>query len=416
LTGSPDLVQPEERRILGLPSGIFWAALLALGIKVVLALRTTGTNDIRSFMYYLLEYDSWGIRRTYADEPEFNHPPFILHWLGALRWLYRHVGLTPGFWIRLPSILADFGSALVLGRLFADRLDDRRVRATVLLAVLAPVSIFVSGFHGNNDPVMIFFVLLSVFLLERKSPTWAAGLAMGMAVNMKIVPLVFWPAVFLWLPGLRRRAEYFGAAALAVVVASSPILFQEPALLARKVLGYRSAFGLWGLSRLASFGPESLASAYEAAGRYVLVAVLVALAFWMNLRAEKPRPFAQLGLLAFAFLAFSPGFGVQYLAWLVPWIAGAALAPASGFTVAATVFLGLVYTFWCQGVPFEAGDPDWRHAVFWRNGLPWDFANADTMGEWRGPMVPFEILCWLSVVVVFASKLRNLRSTRARGS
>ena len=409
-----DPAAPAQRRILGLPPLLFAAALLAFALKLLLALRTTGTNDIRSFMYFLLEYDSWGIRRTYADEPEFNHPPFILHWLAALRWLYRHVGLKPGFWIRLPSILADFGGACLLGKLLADRLDDPRVHATILLAVLAPVSMFVSGFHGNNDPVMIFLVLLSVFLLERGAPASLAGLAMGMAVNMKIVPLVFWPAVFLWLPDLRRRAEYFGAALLAVVVASSPILFQEPALLARKVLGYKSAFGMWGLSRLASFAPESLASAYEGVGRYVLVAVLVALAFWMNRRAEKPRPFAQVGALAFAFLAFSPGFGVQYLAWLVPWIAGAALAPAVGFTVASTLFLGLVYTFWCQGVPFEAGDPDWRHAVFWRNGLPWDFANADRMGEWRGPIVPFEILCWLSVVLVFASKLRSARSDRGR--
>lgn len=409
-----DPPEPATRRILGLPVVIFCAAILALALKALLALRTTGTNDIRSFMYFLLEYESWGIRRTYAEEPEFNHPPFILHWLGALRWLYLHVGLKPGFWIRIPSILADFGSACLLGRFLAGRLGDPRVRATLLLAVLAPVSIFVSGFHGNNDPVMIFFVLLSVFLLERSAPEWLAGLAMGMAVNMKIVPLVFWPAIFLWLPDLRRRAEYFGAAALAVVVASSPILFQDPALLARKVLGYKSAFGLWGFSRLARLSSESLSSAYEASGRYLLVAVLVALAFWMNRRPEKPRPFAQIGVLAFAFLAFSPGFGVQYLAWLVPWIAGAALAPAFGFTVAATLFLGLVYTFWCQGVPFEAGDPDWRHAVFWRNGLPWDFANADRMGEWRGPIVPFEIACWLSVVWMLVAKLRGLRSgTRA---
>src|SRR5262249_31903257 len=152
---------------------------------------------------------------------------------------YLHLGLTPNFWIRLPAILADLGSACILVRLFEDRLDDLKLRATLYLAVLAPVSVFVSGFHRNNDPAMIFFVLLSVFLLERSAPAWLAGLAMGMAVNVKIVPLVFWPAIFLWLPGLRRRAEYFGAAILAVVLASSPILFQEPTLLARKVLGYK---------------------------------------------------------------------------------------------------------------------------------------------------------------------------------
>ena len=115
-------------------------------------------------------------------------------------------------------------------------------------------------------------------------------------------------------------------------------------------------------------------------------------------------------MLAFAFLAFSPGFGVQYLAWLVPWIAGAALAPAWAFTLTGAMFLGLVYTFWCQGVPFEVGDPDWRHAVFWRDGLPWNFANADSLGEWRGPIVPIEIACWLAVVWMFVAKFRDLRA------
>lgn len=408
-----DAAKFPRGRVLGLPLWLLLAALGAAALKLALALRTTGTNDIRSFMYFLVEYDSWGMRRIYAEEPEFNHPPFILHWLGALRWLYVHVGLMPGFWIRLPSILADFGSACLLGGILARRLGERGARATLLLAVLAPVSLFVSGFHGNNDPVMIFLVLLSAFLLGRSAPTWLAGLAMGMAVNMKIVPLVFWPAIFLWLPDLRRRAEYFGAASLAVVLASSPILFQDPALLARKVLGYKSAFGLWGLSRILRLSsPDALAPIYENSGRFVLVAALLAISSWMNRRQEKPSPFAQLGVLAFAFLALSPGFGVQYLAWLVPWIAGAALAPAWAFTLTGAMFLGLVYTFWCQGVPFEVGDPDWRHAVFWRDGLPWNFANADSLGEWRGPIVPFEIACWLAVVWMFVAKLRDIR-TRA---
>ena len=387
------------------------AALAALAVKLVFALRTTGTNDIRSFMYFLLEYESWGMQRLYAEEPEFNHPPFVVHWLGALRWLYRNVGVSPGFWIRLPSILADLGTAGLLVGLLRGRLSEPKVRATLLLAVLAPASVFVSGFHGNNDPVMIFLVLLSVFLLERPAPVWLAGLAMGMAVNMKIVPLVFWPAIFLWLPGWRKRAEYFGAAVLAVVLASTPILFQDPALIARKVLGYKSAFGLWGISRILRLSsPDGLATLFQASGRFVLVAALLAISFWMNRRPEKPRPFEQLGVLAFAFLAFSPGFGVQYLAWLVPWIAGAALAPAWAFTATGALFLGLVYTFWCQGVVFEAGDPDWRHAVFWRGGLPWDFANADSMGEWRGPIVPFELFCWLSVAWMLVAKLRGVRA------
>jgi hypothetical protein len=272
----------------------------------------------------------------------------------------------------------------------------------------------VSGFHGNNDSVMMFFVLLSILLLERSSPAWLAGIAMGMAVNMKIVPLVFWPAFLLWLPGWRKRAEYFGAAVVVVVAASSPAIFEAPELLAQKVLGYKSSYGLWGISRLLASAP-ALSRAFESWGRLVLAGALVALAAWMNLGRSKPALARQIGVLALGFLALTPGFGVQYLAWLVPWMACVGGGAAIAWTVATTFFLVLVYTFWCQGVNFEAGDPNWLHASFWSQGLPWSFANANTMGEWRGPIVPVEIAAWLATVGAFASALRAAALERARG-
>ena len=48
--------------------------------------------------------------------------------------------------------------------------------------------------RGASDPVMIFFVVLAVYALERRAPLWLAGAALGMSVNIKVVPLVFWPA------------------------------------------------------------------------------------------------------------------------------------------------------------------------------------------------------------------------------
>ena len=49
--------------------------------------------------------------------------------------------------------------------------------ARVLLLAVAPISIMVSGFHGNTDPLMVFLVLLSVYLLEARRSTWRAGVA-----------------------------------------------------------------------------------------------------------------------------------------------------------------------------------------------------------------------------------------------
>jgi hypothetical protein len=395
-----------------LPRAVLWTALAALALKLVLASTTYGTNDVRAFWYFLQEYRGSGAALLYARESEFNHPPFVIRWLLGLRWLKEVTGFPPWFWVRLPAILADFGSVWLVARLLGFRTASPAARPQALIGLLlvaaAPVSVMISGFHGNNDPVMIFFVLLSVVLLERPGPAWLAGVAMGMGVNLKVVPLVFWPAVFLWLPTWRKRIEYFGAAIAVIVLASAPVLFEAPALVARKVLGYSSLYGQWGISRiLVSFpGLAPISHAFESWGRIFLVLSLVALSVWMNRGPARPPLFRQLGVLTFAFLTFTPGFGPQYLAWLVPWIAGIGVGTALAWWLSSAAFLLLVYTFWCQGVPFEQGDPNWLSAGFWSRGLPWSYADANSMREWRGPIVPIEIACWLSVAWALVAQIR----------
>jgi hypothetical protein len=409
------LARPEVRG--RIPVFVLAALLVATAVKLVLAARTFGTNDISAFWFFLQEYRGSGAKLLYEKDSEFNHPPFILHWLSAMRWLWHATGLRPWFLIRLPSILADVGSFFLVARLIGPALSEPGRRFTLFLVAAAPASILVSGFHGNNDPVMIFFLLLSLVLLERPAPDWLAGIAIGMAVNIKVVPLAFCPAVFLWLPSWRRRCEYFGAALLTVLLASIPLLFQEPALLARKVLGYSSSYGVWGLSRILDSSPalEPLSNFFKSEGRLLLAASLIGLSVWMNRSREKTPLFRQMGVLAFAFLALSPGFGVQYLAWLVPWIAclGAGIGAwaAATWTVASGAFLFLVYTYWCQGVPLEQGDANWLGANFWTRGLPWNYADANSIGAWWGGIVPFEIGCWASVVLVLVVQLRAVAAS-----
>jgi uncharacterized membrane protein len=81
----------------------------------------------------------------------------------------------------------------------------------LLLFAICPTSILISGFHGNTDPVMIFFVLLSIYFIERLSAAWLAGLAFGMALNIKIVPIILIPAIFFYL-GRKRVMRFFGFA------------------------------------------------------------------------------------------------------------------------------------------------------------------------------------------------------------
>jgi hypothetical protein len=394
-----------------LPRWLWALAIAASLFELALAWRTQGTNDVGAFAQYSEEIAKLGGAGTYAADPDFNHPPFMLHFLLALRSFVALTGLPFAFCLRLPAIAASFASFVLAAKLALAPRSLGAPSAALACVAAAPASIMIAGFHGNTDPVMVFFALLSIFLLERSRPTWLAGAAMGMSVNIKVVPLVFWPAVFLWLPSARKRAEFFGAAALVIVLASTPVIFEDPALVARKVFGYSSDYGVWGIAWMLLSSEPALAGPshfYRHFGRAVLVAISIALAIWMNRREERPPLFQQLGVTTFAFLAFTPGFGVQYLAWLVPWIAEVPAWAAIAFSAASGAFLFLVYTCWCQGLPHEIGVPRGFGPDFWSRGLPWDAANANLLALWRGPIVPFGIACWITVAIVLVFLVRSI--------
>jgi len=104
----------------------------------------------------------------------------------------------------------------------------------------------------------------------------------------------------------------------------------------------------------------------------------------MNRAQTKPPLFLQCGLVAFLFMSLTPGFSVQYLAWLVPWVVALGAGATLVYYLTSGVFLFVVYTFWSHG-------------------FPWYFANAWSVdAPWPGWMLYLELLCWVSVVWITA--------------
>jgi hypothetical protein len=219
-----------------------------------------------------------------------------------------------------------------------------------------------------------------------------------MALNIKVVPLIFVPAVFLYLPDARRRLGYFAAAAATVAAGSLPYIAADPAAIADNVLGYGSYYGYWGISRvLNSLAPTSwLNQAYEATGRALALGLAALAAVPMNRPPKRAPLFLQCGLVAFLFMAVSPGFGIQYLAWLVPWVVGAGLGATALYYATSGLFAFLVYTYWSRG-------------------FPWYFADArDFHPEWwPAPIVAVELLCWASVVATLWLMVRRVAAARS---
>jgi hypothetical protein len=133
----------------------------------------------------------------------------------------------------------------------------------------------------------------------------------------------------------------------------------EPLTIARAVFGYGSVYGSWGWSfLLARALPETLRyenyphgltgahAAYAAAGKWLVFALILAASVWMSRRGRRLPLLVQCGLVMSIFLALAPGFGAQYLVWLVAFVAALGLFPSLVYNLVAGCFLCASYACW----------------------------------------------------------------------
>ena len=236
----------------GGPSGlaILMAAGTALLAKFLLAINTYGTNDVFDWEAFATWARPLGIGML-RGLWQFNHPPSILHFNRFFWWLSGASGIPWPFWFRLPSIVADTCSLWLVWTILGPRRRQPSTAWALLLLAASPVLVMTTGFHGNTDGLMVFFLLLSVLMTER-GRSIAAGGAFALAVSVKVMPLITLPALLLSQRGIRQRLSFLASASLVGIAAWSPYLFQEPGSILRRVFGYRSLYGQWGLSFLAS--------------------------------------------------------------------------------------------------------------------------------------------------------------------
>jgi hypothetical protein len=374
--------------------------MVALLLKSALALRTIGTNDVITFDYFSFVAAQQPGRNLYlyAEPPwfVFNHPPFMIHALRALRWLSQATSLPFPFWLRAPGIAADVGSLLLVWRILGA--SGRRFSPwTLLFIAIAPASIMISGFHGNTDPVMILFLLLSIYLIEVQRRVGLGGVAMGLSVCVKIVPLLFVPAVLLHLRGWRQRAAFVLSAAAAGLLLSLPYAVEIPSAILSRLFGYSSIYGQWGVTRLLQLDGiplQPLDDLARALAPYLVPVAIPALSVLLRWRYPSRSLFWHASAVGLAILAIAPGFGVQYLAWAVPWTAVAGPAAAATFHASSGAFLFAVYTEWSQG-------------------LPWNLANSFIAPPWGARVVLLGLACWGSVLFLLWSAFASRGSHEA---
>ena len=373
----------------------------AFVLKTAIAYLTYGTNDITTFQLDLSKVQAKGAVALYREGVQFtspagllwplqvfSHPPSMIHVLEFWGMLAALTHLPLQFWMRFTCALADAGSVWVVWRM-GNELPALRILPSTLIALAAcPATILISGFHGNTDPIMIFLVLVSVYLIEARRAPVMAGIFMGLALSVKVVPAILIPAALLYLPGWNARLRFACFAGAVVFATGLPLTATDPWLILRSITSYASLPSVW-LRLVTAFGISLLAN------KAVFLAAVLLLSSGMNRSRPRFPLFAQCGLLMTFTLFCGPGFGVQYLAWPVPFVACLGLSAAVMFYIAAGSFLFVAYNYWAGGLPWYAA-----YAV---DGMP----HTKTQFMVR---LSFELFCWCVIGITllkFISAWRN---------
>lgn len=369
-------------------------ALVTFGIKVWFATTTYGTNDIRHWLDFAAAVRQFGPIQIYGyGFPHagvttlYNHPPLIGYYLQLLNGL-THVGIPVKASLRIVSSLADVATVFLVFELLRSRASLRRATIGAVVVACSPILIIVSGFHGNTDPVFVMFVLLGVWLFAERDNPIGAGVALALALGVKIVPVVALPVLFAYALRRGRSATIRFTASFALVSAVYwlPALAEQGKNVRQKVIGY-SGYNphVWGLDAFGGRrGGTAWQRAIEGQGHFLIVAacaLVPALAVW--LRPERVVPATCLSLVAF--LAFTPSSATQYFAW--------AAAPS----VVLSVEAGLAYNLLGGALLIHVYDR-WNGWHF-----PWHraYASIFTRHEEAFGFIPWACLL---VVVAFAAR------------
>ncbi len=396
--------------------------LIGLMLKLVIAFNTFGSTDAVVFYTFAKALSRDGLDFTYRHSILFNHPPLTAHYLQLIFYLdqqasFRASGLTFPVLLRLPGILADFVVLLVLLGISNKHPEVRIPSWALALVALSPVSLMISGFHGNTDPVMVMFLVLAAYMCLKNRPA-LSGFFLALSCQIKIVPLLFVPIFFLFWYNRNASARFVLLFGFSLLLSWSEALLKFPAPFTRNVLSYSGFWGIWGISywlRLTGLPDFNVVNFFHLPQleRLVITILKLAIIAAVLMIAWRRRKLSAKGLfdsLAYAWIIFfvlAPSVSVQYLTWLAPFVL--VLSPVFyGWLVASSsLFLFFFYNVTAGGFPWYFAMSTEKLNSVW---APW------SLWPWATLIVGM-ILFWKKATGADSSlRLFSLKTVRAESA
>lgn len=316
-----------DQKLLGLLA-VAWLARIA-----VFMLLPAGAHSYDLDSWVVVSAELLRGRNPYQTTDFLNWPPVWLILVALLSQVSVFMGIDVAALIRLLLIASESVLIVVLYRFLCRDFPKRANAKSLLFGIcLNPVSILLIIQHGNFDVLMAFWVaVFAIFFFrflqeqEKESLDWfLACLSLGLGALTKTVPVVLFPLCLFGSRSRPLKALLFG-----VVLVFGPILLGlatiaslAPQDVLRKVIFYRSIPGYFGISGfLAYFGFDALIRIYST------VLFPIGMLIWVFSIGRRMVLKDKMGageifqwtlMILTAVIALGPGYGPQYLQWLIP--------------------------------------------------------------------------------------------------
>jgi hypothetical protein len=310
---------------------------------------------------------SWN---PYETRRLYPYPPPWAAVEAAAEWLARHGVGSFAVNVKLPVVLADL---LIVLALVATGRAGRAPPGAAWIYAAHPVSVLVTGFHGQFDAIALLFVLLALDALARGRRD-ASALLLAAAIATKSFPVLLVP--FLALAGAAswgKATRYGLLATVPVALLLLPFALADLPALRRELLAYSGIadFGWTGFVRgvtwlatgdllrsEARFWPVA-----SAASKVLFLSAWGALVLATRRGGLALTPARACLVTLLAFQVLYGALSAQYLLWVVPlgvlWPGRALGAHA----LAATAGLVGFYLFLAPGVllprPLDGPSLEW---------------------------------------------------------
>lgn len=316
-----------------IPEKTIFLILILFAGSVLRILLAAGpyNSDVRSFIEDA-ELFRQG-KNLYLSQPVYSYTPLFFILMGILGYVERTAGFSSfAFTERSFLSLVDIVTVIVLMQIARQRkLSELK---TAALFFLNPISVIITGHHGQFDNLSILFLLIGIYLAGKKIiPESKKTLLIWLSLTTGIIikhGIVFQVLIF-WFHYLKRKWKavlLFVSSIGVFLLTFVPYLPLAWPQINRQVFTYIATVGTYGTS-YALYSICGMCYPINGIDLWSLLRSLFMLAFIVFVFIIHARDLARACLVAFLFfLTFTSGIAAQY--FVMP-IALGALFPTKWF-------------------------------------------------------------------------------------